>query len=124
MASALYLTLCPHGTPPRHDWKFTIDGTAQSGISHGPLRLAVTSALALAIGSGRGAVVITLPHAAWDGLRARRLVVRHFHEVEQQVRALDVVALRRRWARGQRWRRRCERWRAGLGLPAVWPAMP
>ena len=115
MASALYLTLRPHGTPPNHGWRFTIDGTAQSGFSHGPLRLAVTSALALAIGSGRGAVVITLPQASWGGLRARRLVVRHFHEVEQQVRELDVAAIRRRWARGERWRKRWERGRLGLG---------
>ena len=45
------------------------------------------------------------------GLKARRLVVRDFHEVEQQVHELNVAAIRRRWARGERWRRRWERLR-------------
>ena len=106
MASALYLTLHPQSAPPRHGRIVTIHGTAQSGFSHGPLHLAVTSALALAIGSGPGAVVIILPRAAWGGLRTRRLVVRQFHAVEQQVHELDVAAIRRRWARGEGWRRR------------------
>lgn len=106
MAFALYLTLHPRGEPPRHGWKFTVAGTAQSGFLAGSLPSVAVSALTLAIGSGRGAVVITLPRASWGGLRARRLVVRHFHEVEQQVRHLDVAAIRRRWARVECWRKR------------------
>ena len=49
---------------------------------------------------GRSAVVITLPRAVWGGLRKRRLVVLHFHEVDQQVGQLDFAVICRRWARG------------------------